>query len=87
MWPALGGPAHVSIRGPEVGKVEFATSKRQEGKQPPALEELVLQSSVTISQATLNLSGLKQQFIISYNSKGWSDVAGQFFHGMFAGVA
>ena len=36
--------------------------------------------------AIASLSGLKQRFTISYDSKGWPDTPGQFFHDMFAGV-
>lgn len=43
------------------------------------------QISITISQATAHLCGLKQ-FTVSYDFKGWPDTPGQFFHGMFAGV-
>ena len=43
------------------------------------------QISITISQATPCLCGLKQ-FSVSYDFKGWPGTPGQFFHGMFAGV-
>ena len=69
-WPALGGPICVSLRGAEVGTVWFAPPEMAGGCQTPVL---LGQLPITVSQAALNLRGLKQRLQFQRM------ITGQFF--------